>query len=721
MGDASGIRAGKAYVELYGEDEGLDATLDKSDKKIKGWADRLGGAGRAVASTFGSTIAAVGSAAAVSATAAVSLAGAGLAALGFGKKIEHAATQTDLVVSALDRLRSVGAKSWDFLSTSVGRSAGAVGGLIRLVDILRKSTSEVGKDGSLKTSTADLASQLAASGQQTARAGQWKSFVMGDKEAHAFYTDARAIADGAAVAAAYSKSFVGGVATRLQIGLRRGLTGAADGLGHLANTLTLGTSGALVDVGKGVAGSLMGISSAAAHTGTRLGGLRDFFDSCVKGGSAFFATLHGKSALLGGVATGIVATLSAAAGFDLTTIGSRLMHNKNFAESAQGLHKRGNALVTRGDVSNALSLQNAMERFFQAAEAVWAQIGAAVAPIVRNSLNATADWVAGLAKWMQANRAMVKTLFNVASAVAKVAVGFAVVSRLVAFAGPLFAIISTPVGALTVLLLAGAAAWLWWSGNGSRAIKYLSALCKPFYETFKAAWEGIVSAVRSGDLALAGKIAFLGIELGFRQMLDTMGIRLSDFMRFVFRVARSFADVWAGVWAGMGKGWATTVGFIADKLIRLQALIEGWDANKLNNALKANAFDTNFNVAGADKDRDAAFKRNEALLEQRLAAMKNDADRIAELKAELAAAVLRAGQANGDRFKAVTLPDKHELAGVHQQAHLGTFNAAAVQGMLPSTTALDKIANNTQQANKLLDAINKKNAGKLAFVGGAGF
>ena len=44
-GDASGIRAGRAYVELYGNDDGLTDVLNRAEGMIGAWSARLKGAG----------------------------------------------------------------------------------------------------------------------------------------------------------------------------------------------------------------------------------------------------------------------------------------------------------------------------------------------------------------------------------------------------------------------------------------------------------------------------------------------------------------------------------------------------------------------------------------------------------------------------------------------------------------------------------------------------
>ena len=81
-GDASGIRAGRAYVDLYGNDDGLTDVLNRAEGMIGAWSARLKGAGSAVASTFGAAITSVVSTVAAAGAATVALGSAGLAVPG---------------------------------------------------------------------------------------------------------------------------------------------------------------------------------------------------------------------------------------------------------------------------------------------------------------------------------------------------------------------------------------------------------------------------------------------------------------------------------------------------------------------------------------------------------------------------------------------------------------------------------------------------------------
>lgn len=67
MASASGIRAGKAYVELHGKEDGLQATLKRSEGSLRGWGSRVGSIGRSAGSAFSSGLKLIGAASIASA------------------------------------------------------------------------------------------------------------------------------------------------------------------------------------------------------------------------------------------------------------------------------------------------------------------------------------------------------------------------------------------------------------------------------------------------------------------------------------------------------------------------------------------------------------------------------------------------------------------------------------------------------------------------------
>jgi hypothetical protein len=823
MGDAGGIRAGRAYVELYGDDSTLNETLDKSEQKVTGWGSRIAGSGRAVASTFGAAIMAVGSTAAVAASATVALGSAGIAALGFGGSSVVAAAGTLQIVAALQSLQSVGSRAWDFLSAGVGRGNIVFRGVLGLVSVLTAQLAPLGAKfatvaaniqaiadaannangaavkmsavavpkksafgdtiGALKAEAGraassihgelserfpkimsgvdaiaggavsavrvvvgrlvtemkgvsaqmrdqgSVASQLAASAQKGARRGQYASFLTGDKQAHSFYTEARSVADGATVAAAFSKSFQSGVETRLRIAARRGVTSGLSGFAGLLNTATLGAGSAVMNVGRGIARSmgvipakLQEVGGEAVKARGALSLMADGLRSATGAAGSFFRMLSGKAAVVSGIAAGIVGMGSVAAGFDMRTVGARIMNSKSFAEGAEGLNKRGNAMVSQADVQKAAALKTAMEGLFQAAEMAWAQIGAAVAPVITQSLTATTQLVAGLARWIAKNRELVGSVFAIAMPIFKVSAGVALFLRYAAMLAPAVGLILSPIGLIAAALAGGVALWLWWSDSGNAAVTWLAGRFSALTEIFGQSWGGIVDAVSAGDLALAGQIAWTGLKLGLFTAIREMGGSWSAFSKFALQAFAAIGDAWDVVLAGFSSAWRRTQQFISHGIVDVLGFIEGRDTTEDHKNVDE---DANRDVQKIAANRERSMVARVAKLQQDLASLpESDEAEIDRLKEQLAGLVKTARENKADPFAAVmTAPEKPgkgaetDAGKIREHAITGTFNAAAVQGMAVGSS-MDQVAENTKAALiylKAMAAVKKQNG---VFAGG---
>ena len=810
-GDASGIRAGRAYVELYGNDDGLTDVLNRAEGMIGAWSARLKGAGSAVASTFGAAITSVVSTVAAAGAATVALGSAGLAAMGFGVQSARSAAGTLEVVAALESLRSVGTRAWDFLSSSVGRGSVAFRGVGRLVGVLAAQVqplaakfSEVARqiqaiaDAAQRATTtakampaskpkgrvgqfvADLTnegsrlvssvhgelsgaypklmggvdaiasgtaaairvvtsrlltelrnvqkqlndkgsvqSQLAAAAGKSAARGQWVTAITGDKDAHKFYTEARAVADGAIVAAAYSKSFISGIETRLKIGGRRAVSSGLAGLGSLANTLSMGALGAVANVGRGVARSIGvlpklidQVGTSAASTRSPLKVLTDGLNAAANGAKRLFGQIAGKGAILAGLAGSVVGMGSIAAGFDMRSIGDRLMNSKSFAKGASDLEKRGNALVSSADVEKANALKHAMETLFQAGEAAWAQIGAALAPIMTESLTATAQWVAGLAKWLSANRDLAASIFRVSLRIFQIATAVSVVAKIGAILAPALALVLTPLGAIAVALTGGVALWAWWSGSGGKAIAWLTARFGSVASIFGQSWKGIIDAVSSGDLGLAGQIACAGLELAFLETIRALGGSWTKFQSFWFQTVSLIGDAWDVVLTRFQTGWRSAQNGVAKGITYLLGLLEWRDvAEELKTLDKMAAHDNK----QTNKRHDDSMAKRAAKLQKQLAELQaSDTKKIEELRAELARLTKRAAAAREatPAFDAVDPPGK-----IKESAITGTFNAMATVGMGNGSVMYD-IRNATKKTAEMLQKIREMKQQGYVFGGG---
>jgi len=211
--------------------------------------------------------------------------------------------------------------------------------------------------------------------------------------------------------------------------------------------------------------------------------------------------------------------------------------------------------MSQADAEGAAALTDGFGRMAAVLKGVTIQIGAAVAPIITDLANVFARTAAGVVHFIRENRELIQTAFFVAVALAgigsaMVAAGVAVIGlgvvigSVTTIAAAAFSALATVVGILTspITLVAatiGGLAYLALEASGG--LQVLAGMFGQLGQTASTTWGGIVAAVRSGDLQLAGQIAFLGLQVAYSTVMDRL------------------RQVWAGLVFFLQTAWRTAV------------------------------------------------------------------------------------------------------------------------------------------------------------------
>src|SRR5690606_23372135 len=148
----------------------------------------------------------------------------------------------------------------------------------------------------------------------------------------------------------------------------------------------------------------------------------------------------------------------------------------------------------------------------------------------------------------------------------------------------------SPVGLLTVALVAGVAAWLRWSKSGQNAGGAVQGFLgkalnvfNDFKATFAATFGGVKDALMAGDRALAGEVALIGLRLVFLKGIDllanSVGGALGDFLGAVgLQIA---SGDFAGAWESAVQGMAVVFDKFVDGIMSvfgdaINGIISGW-------------------------------------------------------------------------------------------------------------------------------------------------
>ena len=216
-------------------------------------------------------------------------------------------------------------------------------------------------------------------------------------------------------------------------------------------------------------------------------------------------------------------------------------------------------VVTTEQAEQAKKIDAAWTRVSSAVIGSVLEIGRAFYPqteTIGEFADAVVNTAASVRRFITANRETIQIAVGVAAAVAGagaalVGLGGAMAAASVAIGGvvsaatavaAVFAFLATPVGAATAVVVGATAALGYLFATSKEGQAILADLGNYFAETadtVKTSWGGIADALRTGDLALAGRIALAGLEVEFRRAVLALQKIWLDFKEF-------FVSAWVG-------------------------------------------------------------------------------------------------------------------------------------------------------------------------------
>lgn len=247
------------------------------------------------------------------------------------------------------------------------------------------------------------------------------------------------------------------------------------------------------------------------------------------------------------------------------------------AGGAEGLAKLKQQAVDLGVAMDADAIQSAIEMdsalgaMKGSVTGLGRSIGSELAPLIIEVAKVTTSAVVSFGKFIREHGDMIRSVAKGAAAVvaggaAALALGkmFLMASSAVAFLSPAILFLATPLGAVTALVIGGAAAWLKWSDSGKNAAysigakltairDYFGTLFGDIGDIFGTTWNAIVDAVSGGDLALAGEVAMAGLTAAWHRGTAEISKLWSDTKWY-------FLTIWGEAHANIGKMFSATLG-----------------------------------------------------------------------------------------------------------------------------------------------------------------
>ncbi len=291
----------------------------------------------------------------------------------------------------------------------------------------------------------------------------------------------------------------------------------------------------------------------------------------------------------------------------------------------------------KGDVTILLS----------ALEGVAIAVGEAFGQELRAAVRGVTSFLAALGTWITENHQVVLTTVGIvsgllAAGVALIGLGSALgvagfaagaLATGVGVIGSLLTALASPIGLVTVALVGLGAYMITTTDVGVRALAWLGEKFGWLRTTALATFQGIGDAIAAGDLSLAAKVLWLGLSMVWQQGIQALESRWLDFKGFFVEVFRNAVYDVAGLlvdgWAGLQVAWLETLGLLTDGWsVFIVALQQGWHRfagffAKVWERLRAALGDTDaeaeirrINEAVAARDRELQQGQNDQLLQR---------------------------------------------------------------------------------------------------------
>ncbi len=442
-------------------------------------------------------------------------------------------------------------------------------------------------------------------------------------------------------------------------------------------------------------------------------------------------------------------------------------------------------VMSSADAKAATELRMSIQTLWQLIARFGQVIGAAVTPAIKEFLIVINGLVSGAVRWANENRALIALVFRLGTgiigagvailafrgavfllqgAMAAVRLAFVASSLVIGLFQALMAVgnivinlysvgaavasgatsvwtvtvaaLNAVLALLPVALIAGVAAFIYFSGTGRNSIQDVRQGFAQLYDTAVGTWEGIVAAISAGDLTLAFRVGTAGLRLLWTQLVAYLQTRWLEYTtessdafseasteigRMAIRgatwvvqaganAAHMLADAWVNVVSGIQLAFSRLGTFVEGIWARVIALISGGDVEQALADVAARGAEAerrieegrqagltrNANAGARSREligdvRDGLIEQLDQMQNERLRASQSEMDRrrrdidapVAEARREFDQASLDAWIAGEDAWfrRQANAQSQIDPTGGPKAATVGTFSAEVAAGL----------------------------------------
>ncbi|OQA04308.1 MAG: hypothetical protein BWY69_00031 [Planctomycetes bacterium ADurb.Bin401] len=250
-------------------------------------------------------------------------------------------------------------------------------------------------------------------------------------------------------------------------------------------------------------------------------------------------------------------------------------------------------LVMSGeDALAAEELNDAMNRVYSTMKMAFANLGAAIAPIITEISNKIAVVIGKTSNWIKENRHIVRMALWLGAALISAGGAFIVFGNAIKFAGSVFGTIHSsfallktallwlmsPIGMIVTGVTAATAVFLYFTKYGGQLVQWLGSRFTQLQKDATDAIGGISAAFAKGDLGLAAKIGWLFVKMEWLKakqwLLDIWNDFKMQILKIWYAAVYGITVGWDGAVYGVQISWIETVGLIQKLWIKAGSLLK---------------------------------------------------------------------------------------------------------------------------------------------------
>ncbi|MCE5280346.1 MAG: phage tail tape measure protein [Planctomycetaceae bacterium] len=295
-----------------------------------------------------------------------------------------------------------------------------------------------------------------------------------------------------------------------------------------------------------------------------------------------------------------------------------------------------------------------MARAKQALEEVMTVIGEALADDLKSLADRLTRIGAGAAQWISQNRELVVTVAKVALATVAAGAGVFVLGKAIAGLGSVLGMVGTgikfviaalgallsPVGLVIAGIVGAVAAFLLLTDTGQKVLEWLKGKFGELADEAKATFGAIGEALAAGDLKLAAQVLWAFLKLQWAKGTGWLLGKWYDFKeKLVQWATEGFYGIWAAyeivaaklkqAWAALKLAWRTVMATIQNKAneiainIALDSKLKEAEENYASGKISKAGYD--LAVRSVNEQRGTSLNQNNADYQAELAAAAGEA------------------------------------------------------------------------------------------------